>query len=96
MRICGVALLGRTIKKALFFKAFCVSGKLFFLIFYKAQNHYKSSSYTFIETLKTARFENDQKWLGTSNKNGEKHNDNNLRNFTDENDSYLNRWDLLE
>lgn len=43
---------------------------------------------------KTVR-ESHQKWLNTPSKNGGKHRDNNLRNFTDEQDVYLNRWDLL-
>ena len=37
-----------------------------------------------------------QKWLETPRKDGGKHLDNNLRNFKDENNTYLNRWDFFE
>lgn len=39
--------------------------------------------------------ESHQKWLNTPSRSGENHKDNNLRNFADEKDVYLNRWDLL-
>lgn len=34
-------------------------------------------------------------WLNTPGRNGQKHNDTNLRNFTDSSDTYLNRWNYL-
>ena len=37
-----------------------------------------------------------QDWLNTPGKNGNKHNDNDMRVFVDENDEFLNRWDLFE
>lgn len=37
-----------------------------------------------------------QLWLDTPGKQGQKHNDNNIRNFYDKEDIYLNRWDLLK
>ena len=37
-----------------------------------------------------------QEWLNTPGRNGQKHNDNVIRVFDDENDEYLNRWDLFE
>ena len=39
--------------------------------------------------------ESHQKWLNTPGKYGQAHNDNNIRNFTDEEDIYLNRWEYL-
>ena len=35
-------------------------------------------------------------WLNTPGRDGKKHNDNNLRNFEDLNDTYLNKWDFFE
>lgn len=37
-----------------------------------------------------------QEWLKTPGKKGQNHNDNTMRAFTDINDEYLNRWDLLK
>lgn len=34
-------------------------------------------------------------WLATPGRNGQKHNDNNIRRFYDKEDIWLNRWDLL-
>lgn len=36
-----------------------------------------------------------QEWLNTPGKNGQQHNDTSIRNFTDYNDEFLNRWDFL-
>jgi hypothetical protein len=35
-------------------------------------------------------------WLNTPGKKGQKHNDNPLRSFHDEDDLYLNKWELLK
>lgn len=35
------------------------------------------------------------RWLKTPGRKGQAHNDSNMRLFTDLNDKYLNRWDLL-
>lgn len=35
-------------------------------------------------------------WLNTPGRNGQPHNDNPARIFTDYNDAYLNKWELLE
>ena len=37
-----------------------------------------------------------QQWLDTPNRNGGKHNDNTMRKFSDPNQDFLDRWDLLE
>lgn len=37
-----------------------------------------------------------QKWLKTPKKDGGQHLDNNLRNFKDDNNTYLNRWDFFD
>lgn len=34
-------------------------------------------------------------WLNSVGKSGQKHNDNNIRIFTDKEDIYINRWDYL-
>lgn len=36
------------------------------------------------------------KWLNSVGKSGQKHNDNDLRIFTDKEDVFLNRWDYLD
>ena len=48
-------------------------------------------SKTVAETLKRSY----QEWINTPGKHGKPHNDNNIRNFYDTNDVFLNRWDLL-
>lgn len=40
--------------------------------------------------------EGHQKWLNTPGKNGQEHNDSNVRLFTDFDNKYLNNWNLLE
>ena len=37
-----------------------------------------------------------QEWLNTPGKNGQKHNDNNLRVFDDKNNEYLDNWELFK
>ena len=43
------------------------------------------------ETIKRSH----QEWLSTPGKHGQPHNDNTIRNFSDINDVYLDRWDYL-
>ncbi len=40
--------------------------------------------------------ESHQLWLNTLGRNGQEHNDNPIRKFTDNEDLYLNKWDLLK
>ena len=40
--------------------------------------------------------ESHQAWLNTPGRKGQQHNDNPVRKFSDKNDEYLNRWDLLK
>ncbi len=37
-----------------------------------------------------------QEWLNTPGKQGQAHNDNPMRRFSDYDDEYLNRWDILK
>lgn len=39
--------------------------------------------------------ENHNTWLQTPGKKGNTHNDTNIRSFSDKNNEYLNRWDIL-
>ena len=39
--------------------------------------------------------DNHKKWLATPGRNGQPHQDTSIRQFKDENDQYLGRWDLL-
>ena len=36
-----------------------------------------------------------QKWLHTTGKNKQQHNDTNIRNFYDKEDRFLNKWEYL-
>lgn len=40
--------------------------------------------------------ESHQAWLDTPGRKGQAHNDNNMRKFSDKENKYLNRWDLLK
>ena len=40
--------------------------------------------------------EGHKKWLNTLGRNNQKHNDGSIRKFSDKDDTYLNRWDLLK
>ena len=44
---------------------------------------------------KTIR-EEHAKWLATPGRNGQQHNDNPIRKFSDSDDKYLNNWDCLK
>lgn len=44
------------------------------------------------ETIKTFH----QNWLGTPGKNGQQRNDTNIRVFRDDEDLFLNKWDMLK
>lgn len=37
-----------------------------------------------------------KEWLNTPGKNGQNHNDTSMRMFKDDNDQYLNKWELLD
>ena len=39
--------------------------------------------------------ENHKNWLATPGRNGQPHNDNSIRNFFDEKDQYLDKWEIL-
>ncbi len=47
------------------------------------------------ETVADTVKKNHAAWLRTPGKNGQQHNDNNVRNFSDPEDKYLDRWDYL-
>jgi hypothetical protein len=53
--------------------------------------------YHIVPSIEVARSitESHSKWLQTPDKKGNVHNDTNIRSFSDKNDNYLNRWDLL-
>jgi len=55
------------------------------------QMYYIISSAKLAELIKAGH----EKWLKTPNKKGEKHNDTDMREFSDPENDYLNRWDLL-
>ena len=74
-----------------------IVGKNIFYIFVSLnylenRNYHIVSSKIVAETLKN----NHQLWLKTLGKNGQKHNDNNMRKFEDNEDKFLNKWDYLK
>lgn len=68
-----------------------------FYVFVCLNDNLKSPDYFIVpsklvaNTTKTSHVE----WLEAPGKNGQKHNDNPIRHFRDEEEEYLNRWDLL-
>lgn len=54
--------------------------------------------YFIISSKKLAKLikENHQKWLNSPNKKGEKHNQTDMREFSDKDGIYLEKWELLE
>lgn len=68
------------------------------IYFFVALNELDHPEYHIVPSkivAKTIR-ESHQKWLDTPGRHGQKHNDNAIRNFTDFEDVYLNRWDYLK
>ncbi len=44
------------------------------------------------DTIKDSHYQ----WLNTPGRNGQKHNDNSMRKFSDKEDKYINKWDFLK
>lgn len=53
--------------------------------------------YHIVPSVVVAKFitEYHKKWLATPGRNGQQHNDTSIRNFLDEEDLYLNKWENL-
>jgi hypothetical protein len=69
----------------LFYVFVCLNGNE------KSPDYFVVPSKLVADDTKTSHAE----WLEAPGKKGQKHNDNSIRHFSDENEQYLNRWDLL-
>ena len=58
----------------------------------------KPNKYYIVPSIELSQYvKNDhQNWLDTPGKKNQKHNDNDLRMFTDSNSKYLDRWDYFD
>lgn len=74
-----------------------IMGNNIFYVFVSL-NNLEKPSYHIVPSKIVAKTikENHQEWLNSLSKNGQKHNDNNIRKFSDNEDKYLNKWDLLK
>lgn len=68
-----------------------------FYVFVNLHGTSKSPEYFIVPSKVVASYikETHNKWLNTPGRSGKAHNDTNMRKFTDINEKYLNRWDLL-
>lgn len=68
-----------------------------YYVFVCLNNNEKAPDYFIVPSKIVAETTRDShsEWLNAPGKNGQKHNDNSMRNFSDESEQYLNRWDLL-
>lgn len=67
------------------------------IYFFVALNEIDTPEYHIVPSKDVAEIVKNsyQMWLESPGKSGQKHNDTNIRNFTDYEDTYLNRWDFL-
>lgn len=70
--------------------------KNFFYIFVKFYNN-EAPSYHIVpaDIVSTTIHNNHTAWLNTPGKNGQQHQDQNMRKFIDKDNKYKDRWDLL-
>lgn len=68
-----------------------------FYIFVNLNNNEKSPDYFIVpsKTVATYTKETHEVWRNTPGRGGKKHNETTMRKFSDANEEYLNRWDLL-
>lgn len=69
-----------------------------FYVFVTLNNNQENPDYFIVPSNIVADYvkTSHSTWLNTPGKNGKKHNDSSVRNFRDDNEEYLSRWDLLE
>lgn len=67
------------------------------LYFFVALNEFEAPEYHIVPSRIVAQTIRDdyRRWLDTPGRRGQQHNETNIRNFSDEDDTYLNRWDFL-
>lgn len=68
------------------------------IYFFVALNELEKPEYHIVPSniVANAVRENHRQWLNTLGRNGQKHNDNPIRKFSDLNDQYLNNWNCLK
>ena len=78
-------------------KAEQMSEKNLFYIFVKIPKNNESPSFHIVPSKDLAHVvkTRHKKWLETPGKKGQKHNETNMRYWRDEDNKYLDRWDLL-
>ena len=78
-------------------KAESIVDKNMFYIFVKLTATDKRPNFHIIPSADVANYvkEDYKNWLKTPGKNGQKHNDTNMRKFEDPDNKYLDRWELL-
>lgn len=69
-----------------------------FYVFVNLNNGRNSPTYHIVPSKVVADYcrKSHQEWLNTPGRNGQKHNDNDIRNFKDLEDKYFNRWNLIK
>jgi len=78
-------------------KAESVRDKKLFYVFVSLNEGKTRPDYFIFPSSHVARFvrKNHEKWLNTPGKRGQKHNPNKVRHWRDEENKYLERWELL-
>jgi len=78
-------------------KAETVEDKNIFYVFVALKDERTRADYFICPSSHVARFlkQDHANWLATPGKRGQKHNDSKVRNWFDEKNKYLERWDLL-
>lgn len=68
-----------------------------YYVFVSLKGEYERAEYFIVPSVVVSRRIKTRyaKWLKTPGKNGQPHNDNNIRNFSDPEGEFLERWDLL-
>lgn len=68
-----------------------------FYVFVNLNDGIKQPDYFVVPSTVVAKYakESHETWLNTPGRNGQAHNANTLRKFSDKKEQYLNRWDLL-
>ena len=68
-----------------------------YYVFVNLNDNEKSPDYFVVSSIDVAKYtkETHATWLSTPGRNGKAHNDSTMRKFSDPEEKYLNRWDLL-
>ena len=69
-----------------------------YYVFVNLNDNQSAPDYFIVSSIDVAKHtkETHATWLNTPGRNGKAHNDSTMRKFSDPEEKYLNRWDLLE